>query len=181
MDPEELLELIRYRRSIRKYSDKAIDENIIEALTEAGRWAPSAGNKQPLEIIIVDKEEIRQKLAEAAGRQSFIAEAPILFVIAAHWRRTAERYHDRGRTLYCLQDTAAAIQNILLLATAYGLGTCWIGAFNEDMVDEICQLPKGFRSVALIPIGYADRERPEDRGTPPRRKLEEFVYYNKYS
>ena len=147
---------------------------------EAGRWGPTAGNKQPLEIIVVDQQEMKDKLVEAAGRQSFIAEAPIVFVIAANWERTSSRYGERGTTLYCLQDTAAAIQNIFLLATSYGLGTCWIGAFNEEKAAEAVELPPHFRPVAMIPIGHLAEERPEDREAPTRRELREFIFKNKY-
>jgi nitroreductase len=180
MDPNELLNLIKFRRSIRRFSSKAVDKKIILDLIQAGRWAPSAGNRQPLEITIVDDQVIKDKLVEAAGRQSFIAEAPIVFVITANWERTSERYKERGKSLYCLQDTAAAIQNILLLATAFGLATCWIGAFREEMVSEFCGVPSHSRPVAMIPIGYPYEERPDDRDAPIRIEPEKFVFYNKY-
>ncbi|MHA2251859.1 MAG: nitroreductase family protein [Candidatus Kariarchaeaceae archaeon] len=181
MKPDELLDLIKFRRSIRKFSDQSIDKDIIHALLEAGQWGPTAGNKQPLEIVVVDQQEMKDKLVEAAGRQSFIAEAPIVFVIAANWERTSSRYGERGTTLYCLQDTAAAIQNILLLATSYRLGTCWIGAFNEEKAAEAVKLPPNFRPVAMIPIGHLAGERPEDRDPPTRRQLDEFVFLNSYN
>lgn len=117
---------------------------------------------------------LRRELAAAALRQSFVAEAPVCIVICAEPERSARIYGARGRTLYCLQDTAAAAQNLLLAATALGLGTCWVGAFEEERVRACLELPGNLRPVAIIPVGYPARET-EPR--PGRRELGDIVLY----
>ena len=178
MNPEKILDLITKRRSVRKYADKAVEKEKIVDLLEAARWAPSAGNKQPLEIIVVDDNEIKNLFVEAALNQKFIAEAPFVFVICANLERTTSRYGERGSSLYCLQDTAASIQNILLLAKAHGLSTCWIGAFDEQKVKEVCSIPDFARPIALIPIAYPASL--EEKQAPPRRELKEMIFGNVY-
>ena len=169
-------EAIKGRRSIRAFKTQEVSSEIVEKLVDAARWAPSAGNIQPWEFIIVRKPEIKRKLAEAALNQSFIEEAPVVIVVCADEFRSSQGYGTRGKTLYCLQDTAAAIQNIHLAAYSLGLGTCWVGAFREEMVREILKIPNGIRPAALIPVGYP-AEHPKPRG---RRPLKEIVHYETF-
>jgi len=116
-------EMIRERRSIRAFSDREVPEKEAELLVEAACLAPSAGNRQPWEFVIVRDDENKRRLAEAAYGQYFIAEAPVVFVVCADPGRSASRYGRRGTELYCLQDTSAAVQNLLLTAKANGLGS----------------------------------------------------------
>jgi nitroreductase len=95
-----------------------------------------------------------------------------VFVVCADESRAKESYGDRGKTLYCLQDTAAATQNILLMACSLGLGTCWIGAFREEEIRKVIKAPSEMRPVALIPVGYPN-ESPRARS---RRPASEVVY-----
>jgi len=169
----DVFEAIKKRRSIRAFKDANIPNSIIEKLIDAARWAPSAGNIQPWEFIIVRKTETKRKLAAAALSQTFIEEAPVVIVVCADYQRSARQYGSRGEALYCIQDTAAAIQNIHLAATAMGLGTCWIGAFQEESVKELLKIPDGIRPIAIIPLGYP-AESPSPR---PRRPLREIVHY----
>lgn len=121
----DVLEAIKGRRSVRAFdSGKDVSEKTVEGLIDAGRWTPSAGNIQPWEFIVVREPEIKKRLAEAAFNQSFIEEAPVVIVVCADENCSSEGYGQRGRTLYCIQDTAAAIQNIHLAAYSSGLGTC---------------------------------------------------------
>lgn len=160
----DVLEAIKGRRSIRAFQNRDIPPKIVEKLIEAACWAPSAGNIQPWDFIIVKKSETKRKLAKAALGQTFIEEAPVVIVVCANENRSAQGYGIRGKTLYCLQDTAAAIQNIHLTAYSFGLGTCWIGAFNEDETREILKIPNGIRPVAIIPVGYpAETPKPRNR------------------
>jgi len=172
----DVLEAIKQRRSIRTFKREDISAEIVEKLIEAARWAPSAGNVQPWEFIIVRKPEIKRKLAEAALNQSFIEEAPVVIVVCANEVRSSQGYGVRGKTLYCIQDTAAAIQNIHLAACALGLGTCWVGAFKEEKAREILKIPNGIRPVALIPVGYP-AEYPKPRS---RRPINEIVHYETF-
>lgn len=116
--------------------------------------APSAGNRQPWHFWIVRNEQVKETLSEAAWNQSFIVEAPVVIVVCVEPERSASTHGTRGRNLYCLQDTAAATLNILLMATGLGLGSCWVGAFDEDRVARGLDLPSSLRPVAMVPLGY---------------------------
>jgi len=172
----DVFEAIQNRRSIRKYKKQALPEDAVDKLIEAARLAPSAGNVQPYAIVIVKQESLRHQLSMAAMGQKDIAEAPVVLVVCANEKWAKESYGERGKTLYCLQDTAAAVQNILLMATALGLGTCWIGAFKEKDVKKVVNAPDEMRPVALIPIGYPD-ESPAPRS---RRAAAELVYIESF-
>lgn len=169
---DELLRKIQTRQSIRKYSNNPIPESDLNEILKTGFSAPSAGNRQPWRVVVVKDKTRKDKLAIAALGQQFIAEAPILLVICAVPHESAERYKERGATLYALQDTAALTQNILLASHSLGYATCWIGAFNEDEVTEVLNIPEGMRPVSMIPIGYAEGETPEVR---PRRSITEVI------
>ena len=141
-------------------------------MIEAARWAPSAGNKQPLELAVVTDNEIKRKLSEAALNQSFIQNAPVVFVVCANENRSSRSYGNRGKNLYSIQDTAAATQNLLLTAQELGLATCWVGAFNEQDVAKAVNAQKDMRPVAIIPVGHPA----EKRVAPRRRPTSEFVH-----
>jgi nitroreductase len=176
MTPIKIPQHILERRSVRAYTDEELSREDIETLIEAACLAPSAGNLQPWEFIAVTDPEIKMRLAEAALGQYFIAQAPVVIVVCAVPSRSAMRYGRRGSELYCLQDTAAAVQNILLTAVANGLGTCWVGAFNERRVAEVVKVPRGVRPIALIPVGHP-AERPPKR---PRRRLSEVLHWERW-
>ncbi|MFX0162282.1 MAG: nitroreductase family protein [Candidatus Hodarchaeota archaeon] len=172
----DLFEAIKRRRSIRKYMDEDVLEEDLEKILEAAILAPSAGNRQAWDFVIVRDESVKKALVKAALGQNFIAEAPVVVVVCANMERSASRYGSRGSGLYCIQDTAAAIQNMLLAVTALGLGACWIGAFHEEGVTKILELPIGVRPVAIIPIGHpAKIPRPT-----PRFRLSEVLHYEKW-
>jgi len=171
-----VFEAIKERRSIRSFKEQDVKEEDIEMLIEAARWAPSAGNIQPWEFIIVRKHELKKELAEAAFGQAFVEEAPIVIVVCADENRSFQGYSVRGKTLYCIQDTAAAIQNIHLTAHSLGLGTCWIGAFSEGETARILKVPNGVRPVAIVPIGYP-AESPAPRN---RRPINQIIHYEAF-
>ena len=172
----ELFEAIRSRRSIRRFRDEDIPEEDLKKILEAAIWAPSAGNLQPWEFIVVKNEETKRRLAMAALGQMWMTTAPVIVVVCANLEKSAWRYGTRGRELYAIQDTAAAIENMLLAAHALGYGSCWVGAFDEDEVRRILNIPEGVRPVALIPIG-----RPAERPSPPSRiPLDRVVYGEEY-
>lgn len=172
----DVFEAIKGRRSIRAYKDKDVPAEVVEKLIDAARWAPSAGNIQPWEFIVVRNPETKRKLAEAALGQYFIEEAPVVIVVCANEVRSAQGYGMRGKSLYCLQDTAAATQNLILAAYAMGLGTCWVGAFREEEAKRILKVPDGVRPVAIIPIGY-QAEKPVP---PMRRSIKQIVHYEEF-
>lgn len=172
----DVLEAIKGRRSIRAFKSQNVSQELVEKLIDAAMWAPSAGNIQPWEFIIVRRLEIKRELAEAALDQKFIEEAPVVIVVCADENRSSQRYGVRGKTLYCLQDTAAAVQNINLTACSLGLGTCWIGAFREEEASKILRVPRGVRPVAMIPVGYPD-EAPPPRS---RRPSNNVIHYETF-
>jgi nitroreductase len=172
----DVLEAVRGRRSIRAFRSDDVSPKIVEKLLDAARWAPSAGNIQPWEFIVVRKPEIKRALAEAALDQTLIEEASVVIVVCANEDRSSQGYGIRGKTLYCLQDTAAATQNILLTAYSLGLGTCWVGAFREEEAREILKIPHGIRPVAIIPVGYP-AETPPQRD---RRPISQIAHYETF-
>lgn len=172
----DILEIIKGRRSIRNFKTENLPEQAVENLVEAARWAPSAGNIQPWKFVIVRKPEIKKMLAKAALEQAFVEEASVVIVVCADENRSSQGYGNRGRTLYCIQDTAAAIENIHLAAYSLGFGTCWIGAFDEEEARTILKIPQGIRPVAIIPVGYpAESPQPGNR-----RSLDEIVHYETF-
>jgi nitroreductase len=142
------------RFSCRGFADAVVSEVDTEYLLEAARWAPSAGNMQPWRFVVVTNPGTRARLAAAAFGQEFVAQAPLAIVVCALPEESARRYGDRGRSLYCLQDTAAAVQNILLAAAERGLGTCWVGAFDERAAAAALATPRDWRPVAIVPVGH---------------------------
>ena len=142
------------RRSVRRFTPDPVPDAIVEKLLTAAYRAPSAGNIQPWFFYVVKNRCRREDLAQAALGQQFIATAPLCIVVCAEPDLSASVYRERGAKLYCLQDTAAAIQNLLLASVEHGLGTCWIGAFNEEQVLQILEIPPGRRPVAIVPVGY---------------------------
>ena len=171
-----LFEAIKSRRSVRAFTQEDVSKEEVEKLIDAARWAPSAGNIQPWEFIVVRKPEIKRKLSSAALHQTFIEEAPVVIVVCANQIRSGRGYGARGVHLYCLQDTAAATQNMLLAACALGLATCWVGAFKEEEAKKALNLPKGVRPVAIIPVGHPAKK-PMARS---RRPISEIVHYETY-
>lgn len=170
----DLLELIRSRRSVRRFTSDTVADEVIEELLEAMRWAPSAGNAQPYRIHVVRDEAIKSRLAAAALGQRFIAEAPVVIVVAVERFEAQRAYRSRGEELYSVQDSAAAIQNLLLLAHSKGLGACWVGAFGEQPVAAALELPGEQRPIALVPVGV-----PAETPKPPRRRsLRELVAWH---
>lgn len=173
----EVSKAIRERRSVRSYKgDPVSDEDLTEILN-AGRWAPSSGNTQPLEVLVVRDGEIKNKLVKAARGQSFIAEAPVVLVICANIPRNARRYGERGRKLYVIQDTAAATQNIILMAYSLGYATCWIGSFKDEEVEKAIEAPEHIRPLAILPLGKPS----ESPKAPPRRNLEDMIHEDTFS
>ncbi len=171
----ECMDVIRERRSIRKFENRIVDKDKIENLIDAARMAPSAGNLQARDFIIVQDKITRQKLKKAALGQSFIEQAPVVIVALANFERSTRVYKSRGE-LYAIQDAAAAIENLLLAACAMGFGSCWVGAFDEEEVREILDIPDKILPVAMIPLGYPN-EHPE---APPRLVSEKMIHWDKW-
>ena len=169
----EFSKLVKTRRSIRKFdAAKPVTDEQINAILEAGIWAPSAGNTQCGRYFVVRDKKVKEELAVKAGHQPFICEAPVVIVVCADLRHIEKSYGSRGSDTYAIQDTAAAIENMLLTITDLGLASCWIGAFDEGKAEKILNVADGWRALAMLPVGHSAVQAPK---APPRRALDEVV------
>ncbi len=169
-----LMELIEARRSIRSYKDQEIEEDKMNYVLQAFRKAPSAKNIQPWKLVVVKNKKVIKDLAIACNNQTFMEEAPVIVVACA---KEEEAYGVMGGYMSSYPiDIAIALEHLVLAATEKGLGTCWIGAFKEQLVKDILRVPKDVRVVALTPLGYPAREA-SSRG---RKPLTEIICYDKY-
>jgi nitroreductase len=151
----DLWQTLEARHSVRSYeAARDVSRETVAKLLHAATRAPSAGNCQPWQFYVVRNQTAKKALAQAAWGQWFLSEAPVVIVVCADPERSARRYGERGTDLYCLQDTAAATENLLLAAVSLGLGACWVGAFDEQAASGALQLHPELRPVALIPVGY---------------------------
>jgi len=166
---------IENRHSIRAFTPELIEDEKLEKILEAINLAPSAGNLQAYEVVLVKDAVQKKKLVEACMGQSFIAAAPVVLVFCANPER-ASRYGERGKDLYSIQDATIACTHAHLAAASLGLGSCWIGAFDPKKVSEIIGAPFGLEVVAVLPIGYPAKE-PNPTG---RRKLGDLVKEEKF-
>ncbi len=163
---------IKNRSSIRAYKETDVEDDKLKKILEAGRLSPSSSNRQGWKFIVVKKKETRRKLASAAFGQSFIAQAPVVIVGCGT---------DPTSVMACGQlihtvDVSIAFAYMILQAYELGLGTCWIGAFNEEEVKKILKIPKDVRAVAMSPLGYPD-EPPAEKS---RKRLEQIVCFEQY-
>jgi nitroreductase len=169
----DFFEVVEKRRSIRAYKGKPVEDHKLQRILETANRAPSAGNLQAYEIYLVRDEKRQAALVKAAKDQEFLAQAPIVLVFCTHGARAEATYSERGTQLYALQDATIACTYAMLTATALGLSTVWVGAFNESEVAAIVGVPEGQRPVAMLPIGYAA----EEPHAPRRRSLEDLVHH----
>lgn len=166
----EFFEVVGQRRSIRAYQPKGIEKETLQRILKCANAAPSAGNLQAYELVVVTDDKTKQALARAALDQEFIAQAPVVLVFFQNPRRSAIKYGRRGTELYALQDATIACTYAQLAATALGLASCWVGAFDEEPIGRLLKAPSGLRPVALLPIGYPAEE-PYLTGRRPLREL----------
>ena len=167
----DVADAIEGRTSIRVFKDEPIDDETVQEALRLANLAPSAGNLQARDFIVVRNHRTKKLLMKAALGQDFVEAAPVVVVFCANLERIAH-YGDRGRQLYCLQDVAAAVQNAMLYLHSKGLGSVWVGAFDEDQAAAALNLPSHVRPVAMLPIGY-----PAERGVHRNRlPLSELVH-----
>lgn len=156
----EFFQAIKKRHCTRSFDpEKAVKEEDIAKIIEAGKRAPSAGGIYPVKFAIIKDQKTKGKLAGSTKfvlkLMSFIAEAPVVVVVYADVAKTAARYGQRGQDLYVIQDAAAAAENIFLATIALGLDACWVGAFDEEMVRKTLDLRENERPMVIMPIGYS--------------------------
>ena len=168
----DFFEVIDHRFSVRSFKSTAVDDATLQAILETANNAPSAGNLQAFEVVVIRDPGRKRQLAKASLDQLFIAEAPLALVFLANPDRNRAKYGSRGAELYSMQDATIACTYAQLAATASGLGTCWVGAFNEDKVREIVGAPNAWRPVAILPLGVPA----EAAGVRERRALGDLVH-----
>lgn len=169
----EVFEAIKIRRSVRSYKAEAVPEGKLKKVLEAARLAPSAHNEQEWKFVVVRDVQKRKELAEAALNQNFIAEALVIIVAVA---LNPDHIMSSGVPAFAV-DLAIAVDHMTLKATEEGLGTCWIGAFSQEKVKKVLEIPERYKVVVLLPLGF-----PADTPEPKSRKnIEEIVCYENFS
>ena len=169
-------EVIRTRRSVRSYKNKPIPKEVLNRVLETARIAPSGSNRQPWKFILVTDEALKQKMISACKNQTFVAEAPVI-IVACGKKIPSNRGGYMGE-MSMLVDVSIAFTHLILAARAEGLGTCWIGAFNNNEAKRLLEVPNGYEVIAVTPLGYPL----EDVFTEPRNRknLDEIVSLNKF-
>lgn len=169
----EVIDAIKTRKSVRSFLDKPVEETKLNTVLEAGRLAPSAANRQEWRFLVVRDPETRKRIAMAAGRQTFVGEAPIVIAACAE---TDNKVMRCGQLSYPI-DVAIALDHMTLAAVELGLGTCWIGNFDEELVKKILGIPDTIRIVQLLPLGY-----PTDPSAIEKIRLpvEKIVRYDRW-
>jgi nitroreductase len=148
----DVLQAIKTRRSIKSYSSRPIPDDVMERMHEALRFAPSACNLQPWRFVFVTDAGLRRELARAAHDQHFMAEAPVIVVGCGLPKQAFQAMGGQGDSADV--DVAIALDHLTLAAVADGLGTCWIGAFEEEKVKHLLAVPDHAKVVAMTPLGY---------------------------
>lgn len=171
----EVVECIEGRTSIREFRTDPVSDEITNEALRLANLAPSAGNLQARDFIVVKNAATKKALAQAAYGQDFIRTAPVVVVFCANLERIGH-YGDRGRNLYSLQDAAAAIQNFSLYLHSQGLGSVWVGAFDEQKARTAIGIPLNVRPVAIVPFGY-----PAEKGVHRKRlPMDTLVHWEKW-
>ena len=175
MDSSEFLHFLESRSSVRSYSGKPLRGEDFSYILDCAVSAPSAGNLEAWDVVVITSQETRSDLSAAAFDQRHVEEAPVLFCVCANYVRSMSRYGERG-ILYAIQDATIACTFMMLAAHASGLHSCWTGAFDEEAVREILALPPHIRPVAILAIG---RGAPPGEQTP-RMAASEHVHWNQW-
>jgi nitroreductase len=178
----ELLQAIKERRSIRRFQEKAVEPEKLQELFEAVRWAPSWGNSQCWEIVVIedqaDKDGLVDLLTPKNPATRAISQAPVVLGICGQ-KHKAGYYNGERKTKFedwLMYDLGLTTQNLCLAAHVLGLGSVIVGSFDHDRVAELLEIPDSYDIVALIPIGYPAHA----PSPPPRRPVAEFVHYRRF-
>lgn len=169
----DVYQAITTRRSIRHYSEQPVEPEKIKTILEAARWSPSANNGQDWKFIVIQDSAIIEQMVAVCRGQAFIAKAPVV-IVACSLRPDSEMTCGQLRGTV---DLSIAMTSILLQAWELGLGTCWLGAFYQDRVKKLLQIPESVSVVAITPIGYPEKQ----VASTPRKPLESIVCYDRYS
>ncbi|MDD1729551.1 MAG: nitroreductase family protein [Methanospirillum sp.] len=163
------------RRSVRRYQDREVEPELLDTILKMGEKAPSAGNVESWDIVVVRDPSVREFLADAALQQEHIAHAPVVLVVCANYVRSMARYSERG-ILYALEEATIVATYLMLGAQAAGLATCWTGGFDDEQVRDILKLPTHIRPVTLLTLGYGA----EAAISPVRRDVQEHIHQDEW-
>ena len=172
----DVFETFAKRKSVRSYLEAPVPDEVLSKVMDTARLAPSAGNIQPWHFVIIREKEKRAKIAKGCKYGKFLSETPVV-IIACGDKKASPRWHS--------VETSIALEHIVIAATALGLGTCWIGMFNEEEIRKMIDLPKRFEIIALMALGYPSGK--VDLGAKllhairPRKKLEDIISKETYS
>jgi len=168
-------DLASKRKSIRIFSPKEISDEVIREILETAILAPSAGNLQSWEFILIKDIETKKKLAKIAYGQNFISSAPVVIIICANKERSVRKYGERGN-LYSIIDAALAGSYLQLAVTDLGLATVWVGAFDSEKLKSLLEIPHNVEPIGIFPIGY-----PKEKGRKKERlPLQNFLHKEKF-
>lgn len=177
----EFSELVKVRRSVHYYTDEKVTDEELNYILEAARWAPSAGNCQPWRFIVVRDEDIRLKIGESTTGiqditpQNFIRKAPVHIIVLTDSNAYKGRQSNLCSDIFSVQDSSAAIMNMLLAVADSRIGACWGGMFREEALRDLFKIPEHIKPVAIIPIGHTkSKEKPRKR-----KPLNEIVFHEK--
>lgn len=183
----ETLEAIKTRRSIRKFSDQPVEPEKLQAVLEAVQQAPSWSNMQCWSLVVVQDQNVRTKISELSFVESFfatygyksnpaqkgLAQAPIVLVACADPLKSGDLHGEQ----YYMADLGIATQNLMLAAHDLGLGTVFVGVFDEEQLKDLLGIPANIRIVGLFPLGYPASEA---KAGPPRKPLSDFIHYGQW-
>jgi nitroreductase len=173
ISPDQVMKLLKGRRSIRRYRDEPVPDDLLETVLEAGRWAPSASNRQPWDFVVVRDPEIRAAVAEHAAyffiKWAHVEEAPVIIALCGDARNPVYRQ-------FLHEDIGLAGSQMMLQAAALDLGTCWVGGLDRDAIGQILKVPSHVEVVGLLTLGFPA----EDPEPPARKPLSQIVHYDIY-
>lgn len=171
----DVFEAIQKRKSVRSYESTPVPVEKLRKVLEAARLAPSAGNAQPWQFIVVTDSDKRKKIAKGCRFGRFLAESPVVIVGCGN-QKASPSWH--------AIDTCIAMENLVLATTGEGLGTCWIGTFNEKDIKEMLKIPSHLKVVALLALGYPKKKldilAKIVHLLRPKKKLEKIAYLEEY-
>lgn len=172
----ELDQVIKERRSVRRFKKLDVPWYLVAECLDAAIQAPSSGNVQNWSFVVVKDKDKKDKIVKACDEQYWLLNAPILIVVCSELSKIRKLFGVRGEALYAVQNCAAAMENLFLKATELGLGSVWIGAFDETKIKDVLEIDEDTRPQAVIALGYGE----EFENKSKREPLDNFVYFDRY-
>lgn len=173
----ELKDAILQRRSVRRYTDKAVTLDVIGEIIDVARFAPSAGNLQNWQFIVVTDKKKKAEITTACLEQTWMNQAPVHLIICNQYKKVTGLYGKLGK-MFSIQDCAIIASYIQLLARERGLDTCWIGAFDNEAMQRILELPEDVDPEIILTLGYSAEKKVEE---PKREDIDDLIFFDKWN